>query len=98
MRVRLKHVASATKVLARGEKVTYYYAWRGGPRLQGKPGSPEFVQSYEKAHRELRAPDSSVFKSIITDYLASKDFDVLQPRTKSDYLKQIAKIEHAFGD
>jgi hypothetical protein len=36
-----------------------------------------------------------VFKAIITDYLA---FECLRERTKSDYLKQIAKIEQAFGD
>jgi hypothetical protein len=55
MRVSLMGIASATKILASGEKVTYYYAWRGGPKLLGKPGSPEFVQSYEKAHRERHA-------------------------------------------
>ena len=37
MRVNLKGIASATKVLASGEKVTYYYAWRGGPRFDGLP-------------------------------------------------------------
>lgn len=58
------------KVLATGEKVTYYYAWRGGPQLEGKPGSPEFIQSYEKAHRERHAPDPTLFKSIIAGYLA----------------------------
>ena len=84
MRVPLKHVASATKVLASGEKVTYDYCWRGGPKLRGKPGSPEFVQSYEKAHRERRAPDPSIFKSIITGYLASSDFTGLRDRTRED--------------
>ena len=98
MRVELKGIASATKVLATGEKVTYHYAWRGGPRLKGEPGSPEFILSYEQALREHRSPDSSVFKSIIADYLASKDFDALRDRTKSDYQKQIAKIERTFGD
>src|SRR5262245_11721666 len=98
MRVRLLHIASATKVLASGEKVTYHYARRGGPRLKGEPGSPEFILSYEQAHRERRSPDSSVFKAILADYLASKEFDGLRERTKSDYLKQIAKIERAFGD
>ena len=39
-----------------------------------------------------------MFKSIIADYLASKDFDSLRDRTKADYQKQIAKIEPAFGD
>ena len=36
MRVHLKGVASATKRLADGRKVTYYYAWRGGPKLEGE--------------------------------------------------------------
>jgi integrase len=98
MRVKLPHIASATKVLASGEKVTYHYAWRGGPRLRGEPGSAEFLLSYEQAHRERRSPDSSLFKAIITAYLASKEFGGLRERTKSDYLKQIAKIEQAFGD
>jgi len=53
MRVDLSGIASATKKLASGEKVTYYYAWRGGPRLKGELGSPEFVSSYEQAHRTL---------------------------------------------
>ena len=98
MRINLKGLASATKMLASGEKVTYHYAWRGGPRLSGEPGSPEFILSYEQAHRKRRSPDLSVFKAIITDYLASREFDGLRERTKSDYLKQIAKIERAFGD
>jgi integrase len=98
MRVPLKGIASATKILASGEKVTYYYAWRGGPQLRGQPGSPELVQSYEKAHRESCAPDPSLFKAIIAGYLASSDFTGLRDRTKEDYLKQIAKIERDFGD
>jgi integrase len=98
VRVKLTGIASATKVLASGEKVTYYYAWRGGPGLKGEPDSPEFILSYEQAHRERHTPDSSVLKAIIADYLASKQFDGLRDRTKADYLKQIAKIERTFGD
>jgi integrase len=98
VRVKLKGIASATKLLATGEKVTYFYAWRGGPRLKGELGSPEFILSYEQALRERRLPNSSVFKAIIADYVASKEFEGLRERTKSDYLKQIAKIERAFGD
>ena len=98
MKVKLPGIASATKILATGEKVTYHYAWRGGPRLKGEPGSPEFILSYEQAIRERRSPDLSVFKAIIADYLASKEFEGLRDRTKSDYQKQIGKIERAFGD
>lgn len=98
MRVKLPGIASATKILATGEKVTYYYAWRGGPRLDGEPGTPEFVLSYEQARRERHAPTSAVLKAIIVDYLASDDFLGLRDRTKADYQKQIAKIERQFGD
>jgi integrase len=98
MRVPLKGIASATKILASGEKITYYYAWRGGPQLRGKPGSPEFVQSYERAHRERHTPDPSLFKSVIAGYLASPEFGDVRDRTKADYMKQLAKIERAFGD
>jgi len=28
---------------------SYYYAWRGGPRLRGEPGTPEFMASYNEA-------------------------------------------------
>jgi integrase len=98
MRVNLKGIASTTKVLATGEKVTYYYAWRGGPRLGGEPNSEEFIQSYERARRDRRAPDASVFKSVIADYLASDDFGGLRDRTKSDYQKHIASIERSFGN
>src|SRR5205809_4977647 len=38
---------------------TYYYAWRGGPRLRGEPGSPEFHASYNEAIQERRTPDRS---------------------------------------
>jgi hypothetical protein len=98
MRVRLKGVASATKRLASGEKVKYYYAWRGGPQLLGKPGSPEFVQAYEQAHRERKQSNPALFRSIIAGYLASPEFADVRDRTKSDYQKQLVKIERAFGD
>ena len=98
MRVKLKGIASATCTLASGQRVTYFYAWRGGPRLVGLPGSPEFLASYEAAHRNRRTPDPSLFRSVITDYRASRDFAVLRERTRADYLKQIAKVETAFGD
>jgi integrase len=43
MRVKLKGIASATATLSNGERANYFYAWRGGPRLVGEPGSPEFL-------------------------------------------------------
>ena len=98
MQVRLAGVKQVTRYLADGRTVTYYYAWTGGPRLQGEPGSPEFAQSYAAAHRERRQPKPSTLHSVIVGYKASADFDKLRDRTKHDYLQQIAKIEVQFGD
>ena len=97
MRVKLKGIASATATLSNGERVTYFYAWRGGPRLSGKPGSPEFLASYEAARRNRRAPDRSIFGSIIIAYLASPEFAKLADRT-DHYKRHLSKIEIAFGD
>jgi len=48
--------------------------------------------------RPWLGPPTSVFKSVITDYLASVDFTSLRERTKADYQKHIATIEKAFAD
>jgi len=93
MLVRLKGVHTVARRLASGEQVTYHYAWRGGPRLTGDPGSPEFLRSYEQAHQNQRTPDPSKFRSVISSYKSSQAFKRLRERTRVDYLKQIARIE-----
>ena len=98
MRVRLKGINRAKVKLANGERITYYYAWRGGPRLVGEPGSSEFVASYYAAIQSRREPDRASFLSVIVGYKTSQDFLSLSPRSQSDYLKQIKKIETKFGD
>jgi hypothetical protein len=98
MRVHLKGIHTATAKLAGGKTVTYYYAWRGGPRLVGVPGSPEFLASYTAAHASRREPDRSTLQSVIAGYKASQDFLGLRPRTRVDYLQHISRIETAFGD
>ena len=49
MRIKLKGINKVRKPLADGSIVTYHYAWKGGPPLPGKPGSPEFVSAYNHA-------------------------------------------------
>jgi integrase len=97
VRVNLQGIHTATAILADGTKVTYHYAWRGGPRLAGEPGSPEYIASYFAAHQARREPDGSTLHSIIAGYRASKEFELLEPRTRRDYLLQIARIEPVFG-
>ena len=97
MRITLKGIHTAKVKLASGEPVTYYYAWRNGPRLAGEPGSAEFLASFNAAHASRREPDAATLLGVIAGYKVSQDFLGLAPRTQSDYRKQLAKIEQQFG-
>jgi hypothetical protein len=57
MRIRLKGINSVKRKLADGTVKTFYYAWKSGPALRGKLGSPEFIASYNEAvARKVVAP------------------------------------------
>jgi len=104
MRVRLKGINRVAKRLADGRTITYYYAWKGGPRLHGKPGSPEFHASYNDAVAQRRAPSRAVLLSVLNAYQRStgsgraKGFLDLAERTQADYVAKIKLIETTFGD
>ncbi len=97
-RVRLKGINSKRKRLADGTEVTYYWAYRGGPRLPGKPGSPEFVQAYYDAYHAKRPAPANTLLAVMNAYQDSGDFKKLAPRTRADYITQIRKIETSFSD
>lgn len=98
MRVRLRGINRVTKRLADGRTVTYWYAWKGGPRLDGEPGTPEFIASYNASVARKVSPPTGVLLSILQGYQLSTDFTDLAARTRADYVKQIRIIEGEFGD
>ncbi|TWD55340.1 phage integrase family protein [Agrobacterium vitis] len=98
MRVKLKGINRVKKKLASGESVTYWYAWKGGPRLPGKPGSAEFMAAYNAAVAQKAEPKSGTLQSLLNAFQFSSDWDELADRTKRDYVKLIKVIEAAFGD
>jgi integrase len=93
VRIKLKGLA---KVRAKGR--TYWYAWRGGPRLRGEPGSPEFVASYNEAIEQRRAPDTNRFRGVVTAYKASKEYKKLAESTSAQWGKWLDRIADYFGD
>ncbi|RTL65977.1 MAG: integrase [Hyphomicrobiales bacterium] len=97
MQIRLKGINQVTKTLADGTKRTYYFAWKGGPRLQGEPGSPEFIASYHAAVAAKVAPPQGVIFSIIAAFRASTAFADLADRTRRDYVAKLRLIEKKFG-
>lgn len=93
VRVEIKGLA---KVRSKGR--TYWYAWRGGPRLIGAPGTPEFMAAYNRALEEHRSPDQSRFRFIVADYKSSKAFKKLAPSTRAEWSKWLDRIGSHFGD
>ena len=96
MRVRLKGINVSHKRLADGTIKTYYYPWkgRGAPLLQGEPGTPEFVASYNEAvKRKVTGPEGTIL-SLTQAYQKSSEFLIdLRERTQTDYKQKIKQIE-----
>lgn len=98
MRVRLKGLNPVKKRLADGRQVTYYYAWKGGPRLEGSPGSAEFIASYNAAVATKRVKGKGTVAEILDAFESSADFQNLAVRSQTDYKKHLRAIAAEFGD
>lgn len=96
--VRLRGVHSVRAKLASGRVATYHYAWKGGPRLSGAPGSPEFVAAFTKAHESRKTVSGPVFRRLIVAFKASPEFTRLGAHTLRAYRKHLDAIEAEFGD
>lgn len=84
------------KVNSKGR--TYYYAWRGGPRIAGKPGTPEFHAAYQKAIASRSGPDENRFRGLVALYKASNDYKKLADTTKQTWAPWLDRIADYFGD
>jgi integrase len=98
MRVRLKGINKVNKRLSDGSHVTYYYAWKGGPRLLGQPGDQDFIAAYNAAVTTKTKAPEGILQSILDAYQKSPKFTDLAVRTRKDYIKHIRLIETEFGD
>lgn len=97
MRVKLKGLNKVKKRLADGTSITYFYAWKGGPRLPGNPGDHEFMAAYNAAIAKKVEPKAGTLQSLLNGFQDSSDWDDLAERTQSDYVKLIKVIEKKFG-
>lgn len=97
----LPGVHRVSKTLADGRLATYWYAWRGGPRIlaasantpaalarEVAKATPAAITAYEQ--HQTRAPDTVSFYGLVTRYLASLEADTkLSDRTKADRRKYL---------
>jgi hypothetical protein len=70
-------------VRARGRE--YTYAWRGGPRIHGEPGTPQFWAALDAINRERHIPELGKFRALVTLYRASADYAKLADSTKAHW-------------
>lgn len=99
MRIKLVGVHKVKRTLADGSSVTYYYAWRGGPRINAAPHSRAFGIEYHRLTRAREdAPGKGNVAELIREYLKSPAYRKLRPSTKTSYDWAIRKIEDEFFD
>lgn len=93
--VRLKGLNKVSVTLASGKRVTYWYAWKGGPRLDGLPGSPAFMASYNRAVEARKAPRFNNLAGLVQKFRASPEFTRLADSTQAEWRRWLDRIELA---
>ena len=98
MRARISGVNTVRKWLAGGSLRIYYYHRDTGTRLNGEPGSPEFMASYAAAENKLSERNADLCSGLIHAFLTSPEFkNNLQPTTQAEYRRILTAIETKFG-
>lgn len=82
------------RVRSRGK--TYFYAWRGGPRLEGEPGSREFHESWIAA-TTTRVSDPGRISGLVIDYKASDAYAAVAETTKGLWKPWFDRISEDLG-
>ncbi|KSV61901.1 hypothetical protein N185_37550 [Sinorhizobium sp. GW3] len=99
----LKGLAKVKKTLADGRMIYYCYAWRGGPLLKHKDGSPiqpgnSCLQvEFDRAHEDRRNPNPGTLSGLIGRFLASTDYTLKSAETRREYARYLDDIREAFG-
>lgn len=81
---------------ADGSIVIHYYLRSTGKKIEGRFGSKEFRENYQRARlRDTASPDS--FSGLIALYRAAPDFTSLADATQRQYRRYLDMIESRFG-
>lgn len=107
MRVNIKGLARVKKTLADGRKITYVYAWRGGPLLKAPDGralnaeDPKDHNLISAAHavevQKARAQPTDTLEKIIDEFKDSSEYKRLSDKSRRGYdryLKLLGEYEH----
>ena len=76
---------------------TYYYAWRGGPRIEAEFGTPAFHAAFQDAVNPLADLDRRRFEAWVTLFKASDEFREMAATTKRVWGPWFDEIKTEFG-
>lgn len=101
MIVKLRGIHKVRVKLASGEPATYYYAWRGGPRLTAKPNTPAFAAEYHRLKENAKPKDTVA--SLITNFMElngkpNPDWTALAETTRRDHEYAFRIINAKWGE
>lgn len=92
MEIVLKGIHKVKKRMADGSTRTYYYAWRGGPRLKAEPHSKAFMAEYlTHVKADMYEENTQYLEGLISYLTGTKerpnpDWEKLAAKTRKDYL------------
>lgn len=98
VRAKLQGVNTVRKRLADGAVRLYYYHRATGLRLEGKPGSPEFLRAYADAEKAMKDRHDGTVIGLIRSFILSDEFAKRAESTQREYRRMLTKIEAEFGD
>jgi len=99
MRVRLEGINTVRKRRPDGSWKYYYYHRATSIRLNGEPGSAEFVTSFTDAEKTTRHRSVGSVNALMRNYTGSVEFQgKLAPSTQAEYRRMLKSAEGEFGD
>jgi len=97
MRARLKGINIIRRKLATGESRTYYYHRATNTRLNGEPGSPEFLASIAAAVEKTRKRDHGTLGGLIREFQQTSRWRRLASSTRTEYQRILGFWEDKYG-
>lgn len=102
MKMRLKHINKVKRRQKDGSTVVHYYYRPTGQKIDGKPGSAEFLDSYRAAEAGYKQPvksrhPSGSMAALIWDYQKAPEYKQLAPKTQQGYDRIMNRLETDFG-
>lgn len=97
MRVRLKGINTSRRYRKDGTFAVYYYHRKTGLRLEGVPGSGEFVASYAAAEKTIRNRAKGIIADLIRRFEASPVFADMADTTQKEYRRKFTVIDRKWG-